>query len=124
MTQKDSAGDGKARNPFAKSTYRVVNEPFKILGILDSRYATAAAIPAVFCGLFAAATNPGRIFVGAIAFLVFAWQAYRIAEGDPQAPLVYWLTLTDKSHASGFTNHQSVKGGDHAKHLERIRQSY
>lgn len=120
MTLKDSAGDGKPTNPFAKSTYRVANEPFKILGLLDSRYAIAAAVPAVFCGLFGAATTPGRIVVGALAFLVFAWQAYLIAEEDPQSPLVYWLTLTDKSHASGFTNHQQT-GGDNAEHLERIR---
>jgi len=124
MTQKANAHDGEPSNPFAKNTCRVANEPFKILGILDSNYATAAAVPAVFCGFYAAATNPGRIFVGAVAFLLFAWLAYRIAEEDPQLPLVYWLTLTDKSHASGFINHQQKGGVDDAEHMERIRQAH
>ena len=54
----NGGGADKLANPFAKNTYRVANEPFKILGILDSNYAIAAAIPAIVCGLFAATTTP------------------------------------------------------------------
>lgn len=102
MPSNDS-GAGTKLSPFAKNTYRVLNEPFKIFGVLDLNYAMAAAVPAVLCGLFAAATNPGRFLVGGLAFLVFAYQAYRISEVDAKLPLILWLTLTDKSHASGFT---------------------
>jgi hypothetical protein len=89
----------KSGNPFARPTYRVLNEPFKILGILDWRYAFAAAVPAAFIGLFAHSK-----LVAIAAFVLLAWQAYRIAEDDPNLPLVLWLTLFDKKHAGGFSH--------------------
>src|SRR5690242_20621282 len=88
----------KSGNPYARSTYRVLNEPFKILGILDWRYAFAAAVPAAFLGLFAHSK-----LVAIVAFVFLAWQAYRIAEDDPNLPLVLWLTIWDKKHAGGFS---------------------
>jgi hypothetical protein len=111
MEENRKSNGGKRVVPFAKNTYRVVNEPFRIMGILDSNYAIAAVVPAVACGLFGAATNPMRFLVGGIAFLVFAYQAYRISEDDAKLPLVLWLTLTDKSHAAGFTK-QPTKPGE------------
>jgi hypothetical protein len=85
-------------NPFAKNTYRVLNEPYKLLGILDWRYAFCAAVPAVFFGLVA-----HSVIAGLIAFGLLAWQAWRIAEDDPNLPLVWFTTLFDKHHAGGFT---------------------
>jgi hypothetical protein len=84
-------------NPHAKNTYRVLNEPFKLFGILDWKYAFFAAVPAVFFGLF----SHSKI-VGLLVFVLLAWHAYRISENDPNLPLVLWLTLFDKKHASGF----------------------
>jgi hypothetical protein len=89
----------KSGNPFARPTYRVLNEPFKILGILDWWYAFAAAVPAAFIGLFAHSK-----LVAIAAFVLLAWQAYGIAEDDPNLPLVLWLTLLDKKHAGGFSH--------------------
>jgi hypothetical protein len=104
-----ASSTGKAVNPFAKNTYRVLNEPIKILGILDSRYAQACVIPAVACGLFAASSWPGRAFAFAVSFAVLAWQAHRIAEEDAQLPRVLWLTFTDKSHACAFLKEKGGK---------------
>ena len=88
----------KSGNPYARPTYRVLNEPFKILGILDWRYTFAAAVPAAFLGLFAHSK-----LIAIAAFVLFAWQAYRIAEDDPNLPLALWLTIWDKKNAGGFT---------------------
>jgi hypothetical protein len=85
-------------NPFAKNTYRVLNEPYKLLGILDWRYAFAAAVPAVFFGLAAHSK-----IAGAILFALLAWRAWRIAEDDPNLPLVWMATFLDKKHVGGFT---------------------
>jgi hypothetical protein len=86
------------RNPFAKNSYRVVNEPFKLFGILDWRYALMAAVPAVFFGLLA-----GSKIAGGIVFAVLAWRAWQVSEDDASLPLVWWVTFFDKRHASGFT---------------------
>jgi hypothetical protein len=86
------------RNPFAKNSYRVVNEPFKLFGILDWRYALMAAVPAVFFGLLA-----GSKIAGGIVFAVLAWRAWHVSEDDASLPLVWWVTFFDKRHASGFT---------------------
>jgi hypothetical protein len=91
-------------NPYAKNTYRVLNEPFKILGILDWKYAFAALVPAVFFALF----SHSKI-VGLVVFSVLAWRVYRIQEEDPNLPLVLWLTIFDKKHAGGFSREK--KGG-------------
>lgn len=92
-----------------KHTFRFYNEPMKFLGVLDSQYAQWCIFPAVLCGLFAATTWLGRIFVAAVAFAVFAWQAQRIADDDRQTPYIWWLTLTDKSHACAFTQKKGAK---------------
>ena len=84
--------------PFAKNSYGVINEPFKLFGILDWRYALIAVVPAVFFGLLAQSK-----LAGGIVFAVLAWRAWQISEDDPNLPLVWWVTLFDKSHASGFT---------------------
>lgn len=91
-------------NPFAKNTYRVLNEPYKLLGLLDWRYAFCAAVPAVFFGLIAHST-----IAGLIAFALLAWRAWRIAEDDPSLPLVWWTTFFDKSHAGGFDTERNRK---------------
>lgn len=88
----------QAANPFAKNTYRVLNEPYKLLGILDWRYALVAAVPAVFFGLAAHSKISGGIVLA-----LLAWRAWRIAEDDPNLPMVWMTTLLDKKHAGGFT---------------------
>ena len=97
------AGRQKA-NPFAKNTYRVLNEPYKLLGILDWRYAFCAAVPAVFFALVAHSK-----IAGGILFALLAWRAWRVAEDDPNLPLVWMTTLLDKNHAGGFTSGRSGK---------------
>jgi hypothetical protein len=85
------------RNPFAKNTYRVINEPFKLLGILDWRYALCAVVPSVFFGLAAHSK-----IAGLILFAVLAWRAWEMQEDDPNLPLVWWVTLFQIKHADGF----------------------
>jgi hypothetical protein len=91
----------KTENPHAKSTYRVLNEPFKILGILDWRYAFFSAVPAIFAGLFTRSRGYGFL-VFCVVFCVLAWRAYEIASQDADLPLVLWATLFDKKHLSSF----------------------
>jgi hypothetical protein len=104
MTNHQDTRREKA-NPFAKNTYRVLNEPYKLLGILDWRYGFCAAVPAVFFGLVA-----HSVMAGLIAFGLLAWQAWRIAEDDPNWPLVWFTTLFDKHHAGGFAAEQNREG--------------
>jgi hypothetical protein len=85
-------------NPFAKNTYRVLNEAYRLLGILDWRYAFCAAVPTVFFGLEA----HSRI-AGLIAFALLAWCAWRISEDEPNLPSFGGVTFFGKRHAGGFT---------------------
>jgi hypothetical protein len=94
----------RERNPFAKNTYRVINEPFKLFGVLDWRYVFVAAIPAVFFGLLAHSK-----IAGGIVFAVLAWRAWQISEDDHNLPLVWWVVFFDKHHASGFTLEKTRK---------------
>ena len=93
------------RNPFAKNTYRVINEPFKLFGILDWRYAFIAAIPAVFFGLLAQSK-----IAGGIVFALLAWRAWQISENDPSLSLVWWVTFFDKKHVEAFNPNVTGKG--------------
>jgi hypothetical protein len=97
----------KTENPHAKSTYRVLNEPFKLMGILDWRYAFCSAVPAVFAGLFTRSRGYGFL-VFCVVFCVVARRAYEIASEDADLPLVLWATLFDKKHLGSFK--QEKKG--------------
>ena len=90
--------DTATKNQFAKNTYRVLNEPYKLLGILDWRYAFVAAVPTVFFGSLAHSK-----IAGIVAFAMFAWRAWQIFEYDAQSPLIRWVTLFDKREAGAFT---------------------
>jgi hypothetical protein len=94
----------RQRNPYAKNTYRVINEPFKLFGILDWRYAAVALIPSVFFGLLA-----GSKIAGGLVFAFLAWRAWQISEDDPSLPLAWWSTLFDQHHLSGFTLEKTRK---------------
>jgi hypothetical protein len=94
----------KKANPFAKNTYRVLNEPYKLLGTLDWRYGFCAAVPAVFLGLVG-----HSVMAGLIAFGLLVLQAWRISEDDSKWPLVWFITLFDKQHCGGFAHEQNRK---------------
>jgi hypothetical protein len=97
MTTHDESQPQQKTNPYAKNTYRVLNEPFKLFGILDWKYALVAAVPAVFFGLFS-----NSKIVGIVVYALLAWQAWRIQEEDPNLPLVIWATIFDKRHVEAF----------------------
>jgi hypothetical protein len=69
-----------------------------------SAFSIGAAVPAVFFGLIAHST-----ITGLIAFALLTWRAWRVAEDDPNLPLVWWVTFLDKHHAGGFTGEQNRK---------------
>lgn len=84
-------------DPRPKRTFRVLNEPFKIMGIVDWRYFAACAVLALFFG-FAAHSKVAAIIV--LAALV--WRTYGMSEEDPKRPFAWWSALTDKRKLCPF----------------------
>jgi hypothetical protein len=80
-----------------KPTYRAVNEPYLLLGVLDWRYVLAAEMPAFFAGLGA---HSKLVFLAVSAFA--QWRAYRIYSEDDQLPKVWLYTLLEKRHLCPF----------------------
>lgn len=87
--------------PCAKHSFRVLNEPFKFFGIIDWRYAFAAAVPSVLFGFLAHSK-----IAAIIVLCVLSWKSYAISQNDPNLPMAWWVTLWDKRKLCCFS-----KGG-------------
>ena len=93
------------RDEFSKPTYRAANEPFKVLGLIDWRYAVIGAMPSLFIGLLSRQISHSKmtgLLAGAAVLVFLEWQGYRVSSVDPARPLAIVKSLLDKRHLCAF----------------------
>lgn len=94
---QQKATEERIENPHAKHSYRVLNQPFMLFGIIDWKVVLVSAVPAAAGGLWAHSWLAGLVIL-----LLVAWRVYGYLEEDPLLPLVLWLTVFDKKHLCCF----------------------